>query len=81
MVEAFVVAKRPSGYNCIVGLDAMDQLEGAMIHGDRTVTFGMEKPAGVCVLTNEEYGRLKVGELDFEATFDPEALKWMMGWK
>ena len=40
LVEAFVVAKQPFGYSCIVGLDAMDQLEGATIHANRLVTFG-----------------------------------------
>ena len=42
MVEAFVVSRPLCGHMCILGLDAMEQLGGEMIHSEKTVTFGAE---------------------------------------
>ena len=39
-VEAFVLPNKPFDFPCILGLDAIEQLGGAMICSDRTVKFG-----------------------------------------
>ena len=79
-----VMATKPFGFPCILGLDAIRQLGGVTIRGDRPVEFCAEVcAAGVVPSSRDTAGavELRVEERDFAAVFDAKAKEWTLEWK
>uniref|UniRef100_A0A5S6QBX6 Peptidase A2 domain-containing protein n=1 Tax=Trichuris muris TaxID=70415 RepID=A0A5S6QBX6_TRIMR len=77
-VEAIVTNKRPLGFELILGMDGIAALGGVTVSSERRVNFGV---GGTFAAAACNGGKIKLDELDFEATYNPTMRSWTARWK